>query len=209
MIARIRVKRGSRKLLAEAGWNTKDGRLVNAKGEPFEFEILYVQPSSERVAAPMVANLKRLGITAKLRLVDTSQYINRLRAYDYDMVTSGFGQSNSPGNEQRIYWGSAAADQPGSRNYIGIKSQAIDQLIEHVIRAGNRKELVMATRALDRVLLWGHYVIPQYHLAADRIAYWDRFARPAIKPRYSVGFTNTWWIDPAKDAIIRKTVKKP
>ena len=197
----------ARKLLAEAGWQVKTGKLVNSAGQPFAFEILIVQAAFERIIAPLVANLKRLGIAAKIRLVDSSQYINRVRAFDYDMIIGTFGQSNSPGNEQRFYWSAAAADQPGSRNFVGIKEPAIDTLIEHVIHAGSRGELVAATRALDRVLLWGHYVIPQFHLAANRIAYWDIFGSPEKKPKFGVGFPSTWWVDEAKNKALSRAGK--
>ena len=109
----------------------------------------------------------------------------------------------SPGNEQREFWGSAAADRPGSRNVVGIKNPAIDTLIENIINAHNRAELVASTRALDRVLLWNHYVVPQFGIGADRIIYWNRFDRPKVKPRYAVGFMDTWWINPDKDAVLR------
>ncbi len=126
-----------------------------------------------------------------IRVVDTAQYINRRRDFDFDMIVEGFSQSESPGNEQREYWGSSAADIPGTRNYAGIKNPVIDEIIEQVISAPNRDELVYTTRALDRVLLWGHYVIPHWHIAKYRVAYWNKFSRPKIVPRYSLGF-DTW-----------------
>ena len=118
-----------------------------------------------------------------------------------------WGQSLSPGNEQRDVWGSAAADRPGSRNYIGIKDPAIDKLIDHIIFASSRGELVAATRALDRVLLWNHFVIPNWHINSYRIAYWNRFSRPAIKPKYGLGFSDTWWVDEAKDETLQAALK--
>ena len=168
-----------------------------------------MSPLFERIVSPFIRNLKRLGVEARLRTVDQSQYINRTRAFDYDVITSGWGQSESPGNEQRDFWSSAAADRPGSRNLIGIKNPVIDALIEKIVAARDRKSLVTATRALDRVLLWGHYVIPQWHLKFDRIAYWDIFGRPK-DPKYGVDFMS-WWIDPAKAASLdsrRKSAKK-
>ncbi|MGH6886498.1 MAG: extracellular solute-binding protein, partial [Geminicoccales bacterium] len=149
-------------ILAEAGWVVRDMRLVNAEtGQPFSFEFLYVDQGQERVLLPFFHNLARLGIRVRPRLVDTSQYINRVRSRDFDMLIFNNAQSLSPGNEQREYWGSAAADEPGSRNIAGIKDPVVDELIELVIQAPTRESLVQRTRALDRVLLWGHYVIPQ------------------------------------------------
>ena len=194
----------AKRLLTQAGWSVKNGVLTNDKtGAPLRFEILIVQASFERVLAPMVANMKRLGVEAKIRLVDTSQYINRRRSFDFDMITASWGQSISPGNEQRHFWGSDAAERDGSQNYAAIKDPVVDQLINHVIFAKSRKGLVAATRALDRVLLWGHYVIPQFHIDKFRIAYWDRFQRPAVKPKYGIGFSDTWWVDAAKDAALK------
>jgi len=196
--------RQARRLLSEAGWVVRDGKLVNeAGGESLDFEILVAQPDMERVVAPMVQNLKRLGVTATLRVVDTSQYVNRVRAFEFDMIVSGWGQTLSPGNEQREFWGTAAADRPGSRNLVGIKDPAIDKLIDGVIYAEDRAQLLAATRALDRVLLWNHFVIPQFHVDKDRIAYWNRFGRPDPLPRFSIGFADIWWIDPARDAALQ------
>jgi microcin C transport system substrate-binding protein len=142
-------------------------------------------------------NLKRLGIDPSLRTVDGAQYVQRTQTFDYDMVVGLFGESLSPGNEQRWFWGSAAADQPGSPNLAGIKNPAIDTLIEQVISAPDRDQLITRVHALDRVLLWNYYVIPQFYMGADRLAYWDIFGRPKDRPRYSVGF-DTWWIDQQK-----------
>jgi len=201
--------RTARKLLEEAGWRVKNGKLTHENtGKLFTFEIIFRQANLEGRIAPFVANLKRLGIEAKMRLIDTSQWINRVMNYEFDMTTRIIAQSDSPGNEQREFWSSETADRPGGRNTIGIKDPVVDQLIEKVISAEDRQSLVTATRALDRVLLWGHYVIPQYHIAADRIAYWNRFDRPAIKAKYAIGFLNTWWIDPAKDAALKAVRKR-
>ena len=133
-----------------------------------------------------------------VRTIDGAQYQKRLENYDFDMIVSVIGQSLSPGNEQRNFWGSEVADQPGSRNLAGIKDSAIDELIEQVISAPDREGLVQRTRALDRVLLHGHYVIPQWHMSAFRIAYWDKFARPAKTPKYALGFMDNWWVDPER-----------
>jgi microcin C transport system substrate-binding protein len=183
------------KLLKEAGWTLKNGKLINASGESFNFEILLVQKDFERVVAPFIQNLEKLGMQVSIRIVDVSQYINRLRSTDFDMIVGSFGQSSSPGNEQREFWGSEAADQPGSRNLIGIKDPAIDQLVELLIQAPNREQLVLRARALDRVLQWNHFVVPQFHIDSHRVAYWDKFEFPAIRPTYTIGL-DTWWAKP-------------
>ncbi len=193
----------AKKLLAEAGWVVKGGKLVNtATGQAMTMEVLLVSPAFERIMLPMVKNLKRLGVETTVRTVDPAQYQNRLNEFDFDAIVSTFGQSLSPGNEQRDFWASYNANTKGSRNFIGVKDPAVDDLIEKIIAAPDRKELIAATRALDRVLLWGHYVIPQWHIQSFRIAYWDRFGRPLATPKYSLGFF-TWWIDPAKDAALQ------
>ena len=189
-------------LLNAAGWVIKDGKRVNAKtGEALSFEILLDNPLLERVALPFSQSLKRLGVDARVRTVDSSQYVQRTQTFDFDMVVGAFGESLSPGNEQRFFWGSAAADSPGSPNLVGIKNPAIDALIEELVAAPTRQQLIYQTRALDRVLLWNYYVIPHFHLGAYRIAYWNRFSRPAVMPKYDLGF-DTWWIDPAKDKAL-------
>jgi len=190
-------------LLQEAGWEVRDLQLVNREtGQPFRFEILLVSKAFERILLPFAKNLRRLGIDARLRLVDQSQYINRLRSFDFDMISLGWGQSDSPGNEQRDFWGSRAADSEGSRNYVGIKDPVIDELIELVITAPDRESLIARTRALDRVLLWGHYIIPAWHLQADRFVFWNRFSRPDYIPKQgtAVGY---WWYDETKAAALR------
>lgn len=191
--------RQARNLLKEAGWVIKNKKLVNATtGRPFGFEILLVSPAFERVVLPFKRNLARLGIDVRVRTVDTAQYRKRTDDFDFDMVIQSFGQSLSPGNEQRDFWGSRAADRPGSRNLIGIKNPAIDKLIELVISAPSRESLITRTHALDRALLWNHFVIPQWHIQTFRIAYWNKFGRPTITPRYGLGF-DTWWIDPVRE----------
>ena len=196
--------RTATRLLQDAGWRITGGKLTNTgTGEVMTIEFLIAQANSERTIAPMIRNLKRLGVEASIRLVDTSQYRNRLDRFDFDIVTSWFRQSLSPGNEQRDFWGSATADRPGSRNLIGIKDPAVDRLIEQIIAAPNRDELITVSRALDRVLQWQHFMIPQFHLNKHRIAYWNRFGRPEIKPKYGLGFSDTWWIDSEKDATMQ------
>jgi microcin C transport system substrate-binding protein len=188
------------RLLGEAGWHVRDLSLVNDEtGRPFEFEILIVSPTFERVMLPFVRNLKRLGIEARVRLVDETQYINRIRDYDFDMAMLVWGQSESPGNEQRSFWGSEAADTPGSRNWAGIKDPVVDALIEQVITAPDRDDLVNRVHALDRVLLWGNYVIPAWHLSADRVLFWDKFGQPSVVAPRGVN-VDTWWFDPIKAA---------
>ena len=188
----------ARKMLAEAGWKVKDLKLVNEKsGEVMKFEILLVSQAFERIALPFTKNLERLGIEVNIRTVDPSQYTNRLRELDFDVIVGGWGQSLSPGNEQRSYWGSYAADQYGTRNYAGIKNPVIDELIELVIEASDRESLIQRTRALDRVLLFGHYVIPNWHILFNRLLYWDKFSRPEIPVMQGVA-TTRWWYDEQK-----------
>jgi microcin C transport system substrate-binding protein len=195
--------RKAAKLLEDAGWAIRDGKRVHAKsGEPFRFEILLGSQAFERVALPFARNLEKLGIEAKVRLVDASQYRERTDNFDYDIITGTWGQSESPGNEQLEYWSSGSSDRKGSRNFIGISDPVIDELIELVITAPNRNSLVERTRALDRALIWGNYVIPHWHITTDRVIYWDRYGIPKIVPRSGVQ-TDTWWIDPDKDTAIR------
>jgi microcin C transport system substrate-binding protein len=186
-------------LLRSAGWVVRDMRLVNEKtGQSMAFEVLIDDPTWERITLPFVKNLERLGVAASVRTVDSAQYEYRMKHFDFDMTVALFGQSLSPGNEQADYWGSEAAATPGSRNLAGIHDPVVDELIALVIAAPDRPSLVARTRALDRVLLWSHYVIPHWHITAFRVAYWDRFGRPAVSPKYSLGFVDTWWVDPRK-----------
>ncbi|WP_287087033.1 extracellular solute-binding protein, partial [Mesorhizobium sp.] len=191
-------------LFKQAGWVNRGGKLVNEKtGEPFRIEFLGNDPVDERVAGPLIDNLRRLGIDATLRIVDDSQYTNRTRAFDFDMLAvAGFQQSNSPGNEQRDFFSSTAADTSGSRNLAGIKNPIVDALIDRVIFATDRDDLIAATHALDRVLLWNYYMIPQWHLGKIRIAYWNKFGIPEKQPTYSGVDQNSWWIDPDKEKAL-------
>ena len=184
--------RKARALLQKAGWEITDGKLKK-DGKPFTIEFLLVQPAFERIVAPYIKNLAKLGIEAKMRTIDPTQYQNRVTNYDYDAIVMSFGQSLSPGNEQRDYWSSAAANRPGGRNYIGIKDKAVDTLVEKLIFAGSRQELITATRALDRVLLANHYVMPQWHSPHERLAYWRGLQRPAPMPKHGLGFPSIWW----------------
>ena len=191
-------------LLREAGYEVRNQKLVNARtGEPFTVEFLVDDPTSERFVLFYQPSLQRLGIDARVRTVDDAQYENRLRQWDFDIIVASWGESLSPGNEQRGFWGSDAADRPGSRNLIGIKNPAVDALIERVIFAKSREELVAATRALDRVLLWNHYVVPQWTYRKVRSARWDRFGRPDKMPEYGLSaFPTIWWWDADKAAKI-------
>lgn len=213
--------RAARALLKEAGWrivkepvedknceffcklmlmigitSPKEANILrNEAGETLEIEYLIVAPAFQRVIQSYIQNLKQLGVKTSIRLVDPPQYQKRLENFEFDVVISSFGQSESPGNEQRFFWGSKAAELPGSRNFAGIKNPAVDALIDKIIFAKNRDELVTATRALDRVLLFSHYVVPNWHTAYERIAYWRRFGQPKVQASRAVGAVTTWWYD--------------
>jgi ABC-type oligopeptide transport system substrate-binding subunit len=196
--------RTARAILEAVGWTfTADGART-ADGIPAAFEILLVDPRHERTALEYARRLKRLGVAARVRTVDSAQYQHRLNTYDFDMIVYWWDQSLSPGNEQAFYFGSSAAEQEGTRNYAGIRSPAANALIGHLTAAGTRQDLIAAARALDRVLQWGHHVVPLYHLPADRVAFWNRFGRPPVAPLYGYQI-DTWWIDPERDrALARK-----
>jgi len=183
-------------LLRSAGYQIRDGKMVHAEtGKPLEFEILLFQKTFERVVLPFKNNLAKLGIDISVRLVDSNQYVQRVREFDFDMITQGIGQSDSPGNEQREYWHSSTTGANGSRNYAGVSDPVVDELVDLVIQAPDREELVQRTRALDRVLLHGHYVIPHWHLAKDRVAYWNHLKHPDITPKNGTDLDN-WWAEP-------------
>nr|WP_314875579.1 extracellular solute-binding protein [uncultured Pseudomonas sp.] len=188
-------QRQAYKLLQEAGWKIVDDKMVDAQGKPVVIEFLLAQTEFERVLLPFKRNLADLGIELTLRRVEVPQYINRLRSRDFDMIVSGFPQSSSPGNEQREFWTSGAADNPGSRNFIGLRDPAIDELVEQLINADSRQSLINHARALDRVLQWGYYVIPNWHIKTWRVAYWNHIGHPEVSPKYDVGI-DTWWIKP-------------
>jgi microcin C transport system substrate-binding protein len=192
--------REAARLLNEAGWVvSQDGgksMLKNAGGEIFTIEILLDNTGLwERIALPYKQQLELLGIGVRIRTVDSAQYERQTQTFDYDIVVGNWPQSLSPGNEQRDFWGSAAADRNGSRNLIGIKNPAIDEIMEKLIFAPTRDELITACKALDRVLIWNHYVVPMWFIAYDRTARWDRFGKPGKLPDYSVGFPGIWWWD--------------
>ena len=190
----------ARRLLEEAGWSVQNGVLTHADGRVFSFEILLVSPSFERVMAPYVQNLKRLGIQASYRTIDPALYIRRLNTFDFDMTVNVFGQSQSPGNEQRDYWHSSAAEREGSRNLIGLKDPVVDALVDRVIYATTQEELTAATHALDRVLWFGYYVVPNWYLDHHRVTFRPIFGRPATLPLYysPMQALLTWWIEPAR-----------
>lgn len=201
--------RTATKLLKEAGWNIVDGKLTHLKtGEVMEIEFLLNSPTWERIVAPVIGNLKRLGIEARIRTVDNAQYQNRLQEFDFDIVTHARGQSLSPGNEQRNYWITTSADNPGSGNLAGIKDTVIDELVDRLIQAPNREELVVLTRAMDRVLLWGQYIIPHWHINAFRTLRWDTFGIPPTTAPYTgelMVLPLTWWYDVEKAARLKQT----
>ncbi|MFK4512458.1 extracellular solute-binding protein [Bradyrhizobium daqingense] len=194
------------RLLKEAGYEVRDRKLVDVKtGAQFTLELLNSDPSFERITLFYKPSLERLGIAVSVRTVDPTQYENRTRDWDFDIITNSWGESQSPGNEQREFWSSKTADIAGSRNIAGIKNPAIDKLIERVIYSTDRDDLVAATKALDRVLLWNHYVVPQWTYNKVRTARWDRFGRPAELPRYGQSsFPFIWWYDADKAARIAK-----
>ena len=195
-------------LLREAGWNLKDGKLLNAEGKQFAFEIVDAEPMFERWTQPMLRNLERLGIKATFRTVDSSQYQNLMNDYDFDMTISVFSQSLSPGNEQYSYWSSSKADVKGGRNLIGVRDPVVDDLLGKLVHAKSREDLVTICHALDRVLLWQYYVIPHWHIGSYRVAYWDRFGMPQTMPKYGLDIVDAWWIDPAKSSKIEATQKR-
>ncbi|GEO99725.1 extracellular solute-binding protein [Methylobacterium haplocladii] len=185
------------KLLREAGYELKGGQMVNkASGEPLTVEFLEFQNVFERVILPFAAQLKLIGIQSSIRVIDQAQYQNRMRGYEFDITTSNWPESLSPGNEQREFWGAAAADKPGTRNIAGIKDPAVDALIEKLIYSTDRESQIAATRALDRVLLAHNYVLPQWSSPVTRTIHWNRFSRPKVLPKYGgSGFPTTWWYD--------------
>lgn len=185
------------KLLDEAGFKVGPDKIrVNDAGQKLEFEIIDANPLFERWVLPFKRNLERMGVSVNFRVLDPAQYQNRMNDFDYDMTIMSIGQSDSPGNEQRDFWASEKADIVGSRNYMGIKDPVVDELIEQIIQAPNRDELVYRTRALDRVLLASHYVIPHWHIDYWRVAYWSKLGRPEHLSDLTPGTTDTWWVKP-------------
>ncbi len=187
--------RQAKKLLAEQGWKINNGVLTSASGKPFQFEILLVSPSFERVMAPYVKNLARLGIKASYRTIDSALYADRIKSFDFDMVVNVYGQSQSPGNEQRDYWSTSSAERKGSRNLAGIESPVVDSLVESIIYARTEEDLTAACKALDRVLWYGYYVVPNWYLPYHRLAFSAKFRMPVQLPLYYNPYQllNTWW----------------
>ncbi|MGD8811158.1 MAG: extracellular solute-binding protein [Thioalkalispiraceae bacterium] len=193
--------RQAKKLLEQAGWFVKEGALQNAQGRRFEFDVMLAQKGFERILAPYAYNLKKLGIKLNYRTVDVSLYNRRTRTFDFDMIVSSYSQSQSPGNELYSFWHSRSADQEGSRNLMGINNPVIDQLIDKVVFARNRQQLITATRALDRVMLHSEYLIPNWYIAVHRLAYWDKFSYPETLPLYYSAdpwVLSTWWVKKSK-----------
>jgi microcin C transport system substrate-binding protein len=198
--------RAAVKLLEDAGWQVKNGALTNAKtGDAMTVEFMLVQENMMRVVSPYIQTLERLGVKSTVRIIDVPQYQQRTDNFDFDVIVDSFPQSDSPGNEQRDFWGSAAADRAGSRNSIGIKSPAVDKLIDKIIFAKDRDELVAACRALDRVLQWNYYVVPQWYAPNERFAYWNRYSHPETLPTRAIGFPTVWWYDQEKAAKLNAT----
>ncbi len=195
--------RAAERLLDQAGWKMRNGRRRNEAGDALSVEFLMFEPSFERIIAPYVKNLRRIGIGARMRIVDPAQYEQRRKRFDFDIITRRFILPEIPGSELRNYWGSAAADIPGSLNVAGVRNPAVDALIGAVERAENMQELTTAVSALDRVLMFGHYTVPQWFKGSHFIAFWDKFSRPAKKPDYARGIIDTWWVDPAKAERLR------
>ena len=197
--------REAMRLLKEANYTIKDGKLVDPAGKPITAEILVQDPSGERISLFYKPSLERIGVATSIRVVDDAQYENRLRSFDFDIIVDVWPESLSPGNEQREYWGSQTADQPGSKNTMGIKNPAVDALIDKIIFAKDRQDLVAATHALDRVLLWNFYLVPQFTYGFSRYAIWDRFSYADPLPKYGrSGLPSLWWFDADKAARIGK-----
>ena len=195
-------------LLKEAGWEIKDGKMTDKSGRKLAFELLLNDSAFERMALPVKQNLERIGVDMAVRTVDTSQYRRRTDGFDFDMIIDLWGESLSPGNEQREFWGSQAADRPGSRNTMGLRDEAVDKLVDLVISAASREELVLRTRCLDRVLQWLEFVIPQFRSNKELVAYWNRFSRPQRTAKYLPIAFDTWWVDAAKDKALQRGEKK-
>jgi microcin C transport system substrate-binding protein len=199
----------AQQILDDSGWILKDMKRINPNtGEAMHIEFLLVSPSFERVVSPFVRNLKKLGISSSIRTVDSSQYIKRLEDFDFDIMVHWFQQGMSPGNEQINYWHSSYADVKGSQNYAGVRNKAADAMVEKIISAKNKEELIYASRALDRILQWNFYTIPQWHSRTHRMIFWNKFGVPEIIPPYSLGYITTWWIDQQKEQKLNKILNK-
>ncbi len=194
-------------LFKEAGYEIHRGKLIHlATGKSLKLEIISNVPTFEKISLNFIKNLRAMGIEAKFRVLDSSQYMERMHSFDFDVLIGIVGQSNNPGNEQLNYWGSKAAEDPGSSNYFGIKDPVVDHLIDLVIAADTYEELLERVHALDRVLLWGFYTVPQWSLKEFRYAYWNKFKYPSKSPLYDVGI-ETWWVDPALESALKQALK--
>jgi microcin C transport system substrate-binding protein len=188
-------------LLKQAGWTIRDGALTNEKGEVFSIEFIMYQPTFGRIIGPYAQNLERLGIKVTQRLVDAAQYVERVKKFDFDVVTARFSPPETPGAEMWSFFGSKQADINGTNNYAGVRDPAVDKLIETALVAEDRETLLTALRAMDRVIMWGRYIVPQWYKGEHNLAYWDRYGRPAApKPPYHRGVINSWWFDAEKAA---------
>ncbi len=196
------------KLLEAAGWKIKAGKMTDAAGRKLAFELILNDAGFERLSLPFKQNLERIGVDMAVRTIDTSQYRRRTDSFDFDMIIDIWGQSLSPGNEQREFWGSRAADRPGTKNTMGLKSEAIDHLCDLVISADSREDLVIRTRALDRVLQWTEFLIPQFRNDKELVAYWNRFVHPKKTAKYDPIELDTWWVDAEKDKTLQRGEKK-
>lgn len=197
----------ARQQLLQAGYRVKNGQLLDTKGKPIRIEFLIHQDGLQRTLMPFIRNMKRLGVQVSIRHVDVPQYIERMRSKDFDMTTSVMPQSLNPGNEQAQFWGSASADQPGNYNYSGIKNPVIDTLIEQIIQAPNREQLVLRTQVLDRLLRAGYYQIPTYGKGENWFAYWNMYLQPKVKPKLSAGI-DYWWSDAAQAKKVNQYLRK-
>lgn len=197
------------RLLDEAGWRIRDGKRRNAQGEILDIEFLEDSPTFERIAAPIVENMRRLGIDARMRTIDAANYANRLQGFDFDVITIAWGTAQTPGIAERNYWGSESARATGGVNYPGVMDPAVDMLVERIANAKDRDSLTTAARALDRVVMGNQYVVTQWTRSEHPIAHWNIFGRPAVKPAFNLGFLDTWWVDPAKVTALARSGRSP
>ena len=196
--------RKAARLLKQAGYRVVDGTLENSQGEPLSIEFLLWENSFSRIINPYIANLKRLGMQARIRLVDSASFKQRLDSFDFDIIVNRIVQPLTPGSEQRSLFGSRYADLSGAGNYGGIKNPVVDALIDDLAAAGSRSQLNVAARALDRVLMWNRYIVTQWYKGSHNIAYWNKFGRPGQKPKYDLGVIDTWWYDPEKARMLEE-----
>lgn len=195
--------------LKEAGWTIQKGKLADSAGTQMDFEFLLYENSFTRIINPFIRNLERLGVDARVRVIDAASWQNRMQEFDFDIIIRRLGQSAYPGVQLRGWWGSRSADITGGQNIAGVKNPAVDALVENVVKAETKEKMITAARALDRVLMWGHYTIPQWYKASHFIAYWDKFGKPAAsKPGYDRAVLHSWWWDKEKAAKIAVAVNK-